>query len=161
MKKLIFILFFIPFNFSAQDVQNRILLIKEMYKETNRLMDKENVICKKIKAIEYDDDEIEIERRIIKYCDFDNGYSKITIEIISPGQQDYEEHYFRFNNLYFSYLDTKGEGGEITYRHYFNSSGKLIRNLIDDGSGNKNFSEGPYLYELHLAQDILLNHNTK
>ena len=82
MKKLIFILFFVPFNFSAQDVQNRILLIKEMYKETNRLMDKENVICKKIKAIEYDDDEIEIERRIIKYCDFDNGYSKITIEII-------------------------------------------------------------------------------
>jgi ASC-1-like (ASCH) protein len=161
MKKLIFILFFVPFNFSAQDVQNRILLIKEMYKETNRLMDKENVICKKIKAIEYDDDEIEIERRIINYCDFDNGYSKITIEIISPGQQDYEEHYFRFNNLYFSYLDTKGEGGEITYRHYLNSSGKLIRNLIDDGSGNKNFSEGPYLYELHFAQDILLNHNTK
>ena len=35
------------------------------------------------------------------------------------------------------------------------------RNLIDDGSGNKNFSEGPYLYELHFAQDILLNHNTK
>ena len=160
MKKFIFILFFLPLNFSSQDVQNRIPMIKEMYKETNRLMEKENVICKKIKAIEYDD-EIEIERRIIKYCDFDNGYSKITIEIISPGQQDYEEHYFRFNNLYFSYLDTRGEGGEITYRHYFNSSGELIRNLIDDGSGNKNFSEGPYLYELHFAQDILLNDKTE
>mgnify|MGYP003316734833 CR=1 FL=1 len=59
----------------------------------------------KIKAIEYDDEEgyekFEIARRIIKYCDLDNGYSIITIEIISPGQQDYEEHYFRFNNLYF------------------------------------------------------------
>ena len=52
MKKFIFILFFLPLNFSSQDVQNRIPMIKEMYKETNRLMEKENVICKKIKAIE-------------------------------------------------------------------------------------------------------------
>ena len=168
MKKLILLLFIPLVSFGQveyddydeviEDIQNRIVLIKQMYKETNRLLEKENVICKKIEAVEYDDyDEVIIAEKKIKYCDLKSGYSKITIEIYGPSLNDYEEHYFRYNNLYFSYLKLSDEGGETTIRHYFNSSGDLIRNLKDDGSGNKNIYSGPYLYELHYAQDILLN----
>lgn len=159
MKKLIFILFFVPFNFTAQDVQNRILLIKEMYKETNRLMDNENTICKFIRLDLYDDydKEMKVGDRVIEYCDLDNGYSKITIEIYEPDSFINEEHYFRYNNLFFSYISYAEEQFEVKYRHYFNSRGDLIRNLIDDGSGNENFSEGPYLAELYSAIDTLLN----
>ena len=159
MKKLIFILFFVSFNFSAQDVQNRILLIKKMYKETNRLMHKENTICKFIRRDLYDDydKEMKVGEWEIEYCDLDNGYSKITIEIHKPYSFTNEEHYFRYNNLFFSYISYAEEQVEVKYIHYFNSSGELIRNLIDDGSGNENFSEGPYLAGLYYAIDTLLN----
>ncbi len=158
MKKLIFILFFVPFNFSAQDVQNRILLIKEMYKETNRLMDRGNTICKKIKIEKFNDyDDIYAE-----YCDLDNGYSKITIEIYGPSLYDSYEYYFRYNNLYFSYIKISAEiEGIYKYRQYFNSYGELIRNLEDDGSGNKKINSAANLNMLHFVQDILLNDKTK
>ena len=159
MKKSILILFFVSFNFYAQDIQNRILLIKEMYKETNKLMIKENTICKLSvhNTLHVDIDEIiEDRERKIEYCNLDNGYSKITITINEPDSYIHEEHYFRYNNLYFSYINYAHYEGEVTYRHYFNSRGDIIRNLIDDGSGNKNFSEGPYLAELHSAIDALL-----
>ena len=51
---------------------------------------------------------------------------------------EYDEYYFRYNTLYFSYR-ISGYGDDNTkYRQYFNSKGELIRNLIDKGDGNQN-----------------------
>ena len=155
MKKLLTLLLFIPLvSFGQKDIQNRIVLIKQMYKETNRLLEKENVICKKIEIEKFNDyDDI-----FVEYCDLNNGYSKITIEIYCPSLYDSYDYYFRYNNLYFSYIKISAEiYGIYKYRQYFNSNGELIRNLEDDGSGNKNINSAANLDMLHFAQDILLN----
>ena len=94
----------------------------------------------------------------VEYCDLNNGYSKITIEIYGPSLYDSYDYYFRYNNLYFSYIKISAEiYGIYKYRQYFNSNGELIRNLEDDGSGNKNINSAANLDMLHFAQDILLN----
>ena len=86
----------------------------------------------------------------------DKGFSKIIYEYQGDHSYEYNEYYFRYNTLYFSYRVSSDGPNDIKYRQYFNSKGELIRNLIDEGNGNKNNHSNASLYNLHYSQELLL-----
>ena len=160
MKKLLLILLCVPLIGLGQDVNERILLIKEMYKETNELLNKSGQSCKEIEEVEYDIPGDKYSRpyiKTIKYCNLDKGYSRITYEYKGDHYYEHEEYYFRYNTLYFSYRVNSDGPDDIKYRQYFNTDGELIRNLVDYGNGNKNIDSAPFLYHLHYSQELLLD----
>jgi len=159
MKKLLLILLCLPMIGFGQDVKERIDLIKKMYKETDELSKKSDDDCKEIEKIEYStpgDIYSRPYKTKIKYCIYKNGYSRITYRFQGDHGGQYNEYYFRYNSLYFSYLTEGGEGGNRDSRQYFNEKGELIRNLVDFGEGNKNSNTEAYLSTLQYCQRMLL-----
>ena len=159
MKKLLLILLCVPLIGLGQDVEERIVLIKKMYKETNELSKNSNDDCKEIKEIRYSIPGDIYSRPIvtkIKYCIYENGYSRITYRFQGLDGGQYNEYYFRYNSLYFSYLTEGGEWGDEDSRQYFNEKGELIRNLVDVGEGNKNSNTEAYLSNLQYCQRMML-----
>ena len=164
MKKLLLILLCVPLIGLGQNVKERIDLIKKMYKETNELSKKSNNNCKEIEEIEYATPGDIYSRPYItkiKYCIYENGYSRITYEFQGDHWGEYNEYYFRYNSLYFSYLTEGGEGVSSDSRQYFNEKGELIRNLVDVGEGNKNSNSKAYLSNLQYCQKMLMLHQKK
>ena len=159
MKKLLLLLLCVPFIGLGQDVKERIVLIKKMYKETNELSENSNEICKEIEEIEYETPGDIYSRpyiTTIAYCIYDKGYSMIRYDFQGDHYGKYEEYYFRYNSLYFSYFTSGyGEDSEEN-RQYFNEEMELIRNLIDVGNGNENSNSDPYLSNLQYCQRMLL-----
>ena len=165
MRKVLLILLCVPLIGFGQDVKERIDLIKKMYKETNELSKNSNDDCKEIKEIEYSTPGDVYSRPYItkiRYCIYENGYSRITYKFQGDHYGEYNEYYFRYNSLYFSYL-TEGGGGSYhrRSRQYFNEKGDLIRNLVDVGEGNKNSNTEAYLSNLQYCQRMLLINEKK
>jgi len=160
MKKLLLILLCLPMIGFGQDVKERIDLIKKMYKETNELSKNSNDDCKEIKEIEYETPGDVYSRPYItkiKYCIYENGYSRITYEFLGDHYIQGNEYYFRYNSLYFSYLtESTGSDYASKSRQYFNEKGELIRNLVDVGEGNKNSNTEASLSNLQYCQGMLL-----
>ena len=159
IKKGLLILLCLPMIGFGQDVKERIDLIRKMYKETNELSKDAYDDCKEITDFEYETPGDVYSRpygtRII-YCIYENGYSRITYELLGDHEGERNEYYFRYNSLYFSYLTEGGEGGNRDSRQYFNEKGELIRNLVDVGEGNKNSNTEAYLSNLQYCQRMLL-----
>ena len=162
MQKILLLLI-IPLLSFSQTNEEQILLIKEMYKETKKLLSSSKNNCRSITFYEYEDPDDEYSRpytRDVTYCNVGNGYSRITCDF--SGDHDFEtaEYYFKYNYLYFyygTYSYVVDEEKTIKYRQYFNPSGQMIRNLENSGTGNKDVVSGePYLDLLHKAQGALI-----
>ena len=91
--------------------------------------------------------------------------------MLYPKIKPYNEFYLKVSDMHTIFVEESGNpkgkpviflhggpggGIEPIYRQYFNSKGKLIRNLIDKGDGNQNNKSDAYLDNLHYCQDLLL-----
>jgi hypothetical protein len=157
MKKLLLLLIIPLFVFGfTQNVKERVLLIKKMYKETQELVKTGTKDCKDVSYSEvFDDDEYSRPYdRDITYCDFGQGYSRISCDFFLDHSAVSAEYYFIYNHLYFAYVIVHFGFAQDEYRLYFNEEGSVIRlleNIEDEGNTEViNQEERERLKEEHL-----------
>jgi len=164
MKKLILILLGLPFVGLAQDIENRMNDIKSMYKTSKSLhSDRTKSDCINVNWEEKAARPTEDYKQSATYCNYGEGYSRLTFEMSWWETRVTGEYYFYqdiftddanvldFNqkdNLYFIYFVFSDSGPERKkVRLYFN----------EDGDPIKLISRGEYYGEEDTREVIIYN----
>ena len=144
MKKLLLILLCVPLLSYAQH-SDRVLLIKQMYKETKSYEKKGD--CKTINWVSISEDIDNGLKRKVTRCIYPEGYSRITLSYhitnCGGGHWVNAEYYYEDGNLYFAYITHTGRALLLpdNLRLYFTSDGRIEKLLVDYGEGNMEITD--------------------